>query len=131
MLEFKHADNFYDLESPKAIKLVGKHFRETNLNFLCFPVRLSAKQFNYGRNPGLILVSPIIGVSGAKRFKVGAYSPDDLDCDLEYDNRDIKLDFRNNLIEYLRELQLKKKPWTYKGFLQAVLDKFPGGKLYC
>lgn len=127
MLEFTSSDAFYDLNDTEASQYIGKHFRETGRTGIYFPIQLSSKQFNYGRNPGLIFISEIRKINSVKVFKLGAVSPDDLDCDLDYSG---KVDFRQDLIQYCGELQLNKAGWTYKGFLQAVLDRFPGGKLY-
>lgn len=94
---------FYELPEEKRIKLVGqavKEYSKRNNPTIYYVVGLKPDCFNYGIQQGLVsLLMPTQLYCSEKTkaylrkhhhdlnwFKIGAFSPDDLDLDLEFNN---------------------------------------------
>ena len=92
--------DFYDLDYEAAWEWVGVPFRTTgikgndgriyygdrNNDHFYFPIHLYNEWANYGKQVGLISVLDSVYVPSYKSwwFKLGSFSPDDLDIDLEF-----------------------------------------------
>lgn len=126
MIEFDDIYDFYYKRSEEERReLIGKCIRDRH--GIYFPVELDITQFNYGKRQGLIYVSPILKTSeGSKYFKVTAFSPDDLDVDLEFEHHECHL--RQEVIAFIQ--QAPKMNVTYKGFLFRIQERFNAGELY-
>jgi hypothetical protein len=127
---------FYRMPEKKRIEMIGSHFYVTGRDdSVYFPIGLSGC-FNYGIDQGLLSVPRICTVPGAtdsagkpaKRnwFKVGAFSPDDLDLDLEFEHDQCWM--RQDVIAYIARMH--KRGVTYLSCLEEIRDHFKAGRLY-
>lgn len=127
MKYFPHAYKFYDLSEDERKELIGTYFKESRYDngTLYFPVQLHEDDFNYGIQQGLISVSPIWKLKdGTKWFRVAAFSPDDLDKDLDFKDDECKI--HQEVIEYIK--QMPKKFVTYDSILLDIQWYFNAGK---
>jgi hypothetical protein len=113
---------FYEMPETERISLVGDCLKEERFDTLYFPVCLSSEQFNYGISQGLLFVTPIRKVNDKKYFKVGVFSPDDLDLDLCFKHP--LTEIRQDVLEYIRKMN--KKNVTYGGMLENIQNIFGG-----
>lgn len=130
-------DDFYGMPEKKRIEMIGSCFYVTGRgdNGVYFPIGLSGC-FNYGVDQGLLSVPEIRAVPGAtdsagkpaKRnwFKVGAFSPDDLDLDLAFEHDQCWM--RQDVIAYIAKMN--KRGVTYLSCLEEIRDHFKAGRLY-
>lgn len=128
---FKSPYDFYELEEVERISLVGRPFREERRHGLYIPIFLSDKNENYGVAQGVLYVSDILILKSGedkdeKWFKVGAFSPDDLDIDLEFVGKETCI--RQEVIDFL--LKYSTSTTSYKEILAMVITEFKMGTLY-
>lgn len=128
---------FYEMSEDDRKALVGKEFivyRKQRPNCkpvkksyeIYFPVQLADSEFNYGKQQGLIRISDImddISNKGKKWMRIAAFSPDDLDIDLDFDDKEVNL--RNYIVWYVRNMN--KYNVTYRGFLSRIQKHFNAG----
>jgi hypothetical protein len=117
-------------------KLVGSSFRCPPRTGVYFPLQLSGC-FNYGVDQGLLLVLPVTQVRYPPQFdshgnpttrywfKVGAFSPDDLDLDLEFDHDECRL--HADVVRYVETM--RKWGVTYRGVLEEIRGYFRAGRI--
>lgn len=125
-MKLKNADAFYDMDEKERRRLIGEElFVEDEKGTRYFPVLLSHGEFNYGKREGLIRVSEILNhpKTYPKWFRVSAFSPDDLDIDLDFEETHLRAD----ILDYIRAAN--KKDVTYKGFLGNIQEHFKAGQL--
>jgi len=126
---------FYGMSEKDRVAMIGTCFYVRDRgNSVYFPVGLSGC-FNYGVDQGLLSIPEIRAVPGAtdsagkpaKRnwFKVGAFSPDDLDLDLEFAHDECWL--RQDVIAYVAKMN--KRGVTYLSVLEQIRDHFKAGKI--
>ena len=126
---------FYGMSEVERRAMVGTYFFASDSGkMLYFPVELSGC-FNYGVAQGLIFITEIYrhysvaaDKNGARRnvFRVGAFSPDDLDLDLDFEHRECWL--RQDVISYIKKMP--KKGVTYMGVLESIRDHFKAGQIH-
>jgi hypothetical protein len=126
MTTFKSEYDFYDLSEDARKALIGKSYKCTGRNDFYFPIELIDEGENYGIKQGVIFVTPIMkfGKERKKWFRVGAFSPDDLDMDLDFGAEDTHK--RQEIITYLKKMN--KINVTYESVLKEIQQHF-GGKL--
>lgn len=128
-------DFYYKLTEEQRLFMIKNQQFFGAKRYLYFPIELSEDCFNYGFNQGLlILLKPLSACLSKKELakyqfdpnwiKLGAFSPDDLDLDLEWSG-DYKL--------YLKIRKTVKNlmncgQTTYKDFLKAIQQEY-GGEL--
>lgn len=125
--------DFYDLPDEEAGKLVGRVYKsrkwKTNKKKdgvvytkdiapgEYYVVSLKDGEFNYGKKNGVLYLSPVWSHGDrGDWFKVGVFSPDDLDLDLEFYKDDTCL--RSDVIRFMRGMQ--KRNVTYIGVLESI-----------
>jgi hypothetical protein len=59
--------DFYRLDEPARIAMVGHPFREASRMTTYFPVNLTADEFNYDSEQGLIFVTEILKCTTAQK----------------------------------------------------------------
>jgi len=125
MKTFRSAYDFYKLPEQKRIELIGHVFKEGEAGAIYFPILLSGGEFNYGVQQGLIRVSQLLhtGTNG-DWFRVSAFSPDDLDRDLDFDNPPYWL--HRAVVKYVE--QMNKRGRTYCDFLAEIQAHFGLGE---
>ncbi len=129
MIEFKNIYEFYKLTRKARRKLLGSILVEKdNPSVLYFVLDLENECFNYGSKEGLIRFSPIITYKEKKWFRISAFSPDDLDIDLDFNDQEIYL--YDQILKYVKT-EIKKKDVTYEDFLLDIQTKFGAGKRTC
>lgn len=110
---FTNIYDFYKLPDDEAAKLIGQRVQEIKPDFhpcqydrWFFPIGLKNPFENYNKPNGLIFVSPIWPPRGIvpEWFRVGAFSPDDLDADLDFIGAEIKC--RDEVIQFLLSIPL-------------------------
>jgi hypothetical protein len=103
----------YVLDQAEIIEQDGSRY---------FPIMFQDGNSNYGHNVGLLLLLPVYN----NWFKVGAFSPDDLDVDLVFEDEDPFL--HDEIAEYLRTMP---RFWTsYREALADIQAHFLKGKLW-
>jgi hypothetical protein len=134
MIQFNSPYDFYNLPEVKRIDLIGDIFRLAKRSGVYIPIHLVDADSNYGIAQGVLYVSEIYKIplkhqapnEGKMWFKVGAFSPDDLDMDLEFFDKPEW--FRKNVITFL--LGRAKIPTSYRQRLKEVQQEFETGELY-
>lgn len=133
MRKFKNPYEFYRLPRRDRKHLIDQCFETIDSpGSLYFPIGLTKEgmMYNYGKYEG-ILSLPRFWVTTPKFprkyktwFKVGAFSPDDYDLDLEWMDED--WNYREKVIKYIKAMN--KRDVTYEGILTEIQSKF-GGRL--
>lgn len=123
MKMFKRDYDFYQLPEDERKALIGSCFKVEGFEHLYYPIGLF-EDFNYGIDQGVIFVSPIMKYNSEKWFRVGVFSPDDLDMDLDFNASETHK--RQEIISHLNKI--KKIDVTYRGVLEEIQKLF-GGKL--
>lgn len=127
LIIFKSPYDFYDLSEGNRIRLIGEEITlKKQRQSRYFPIQLIGDAIwrNYNRAQGLIYVSPILTHGDIGPWmRVAAFSPDDLDMDLDFLNANEKL--RAKILRHIRKMP--KDRWSYEGFLEAVQKEFPTG----
>lgn len=129
---FARPDDFYDLPDDKAKALVGTSFQcDDRPSYTFWVVDLALDEFNYGHPQGLIFIfeprkeEP----DGPHWFRVGAFSPDDLDVDLDFEC----LTARKARSQYKKVVaclkSIPKSRVTYRGFMKEVQDQVGAGEI--
>lgn len=130
--------DFYKLTDDEANSLIGQAVYEKDKMY--FPVGLQNEWENYGKKTGLIIVGEIFHWHGSSWcptpeinnqkinlwFKLGAFSPDDLDIDLQFMNDEVSL--RDKIIEFMYTM-----PWydtSYHEIFTIIQNEFNAGTLY-
>lgn len=143
-LVFNSPYEFYALPEPERIKLIGRVFKERVFvvkgkgkklvytdqvrDTLYFPIGLAPDAFNYGIQQGVIFVNPVQNHREAgKWFRVGAFSPDDLDVDLNFGAEHIHL--RQDIIAFIRG-PMHKQNRHYKEVMEQIRDHFKAGTIW-
>ena len=119
---------FYYLDEEQRIALIGSVLTRKNGDYtvLYFPIGLDDENSNYGVAQGLLSVHPIyIDREHGAWFKVGAFSPDDLDIDLEFHGAEC--DLHDQVVEFIK--QFHKYDVSYRGVLKAIQRRFKAGTL--
>lgn len=139
MIKFKTAYDFYNLPDEERIKYIGVPFEEEGIKVknvfykddgIFFPIGLNNIWENYGKTPGLLYIStPYQLKNKSYWFKVGAFSPDDLDIDLEFIFQDQKSchNKRKLIIKWL--LSNPYGEWTdtsYREVIGLIKENFGG-----
>lgn len=124
MLKLDNPYDFYKMDEEERKSLVGKCFKvRDKQSSYYYPLQLKEGQFNYGVQQGVIFVSPVNYYLGQKWFRVGVFSPDDLDFDL--DIKDCTL--RQEVISFIEKMP--KVDVTYRGVLESIQKHFNAGEL--
>jgi hypothetical protein len=102
---------------------------------LFFPIGLTldGSYSNYNRRQGLLYVMPVRPMSPATAkaykmetvthwFRVAAFSPDDLDMDLDWNNP--RPNLREDVIQFIKTMP--KREVTYESVLKSIQDNFGG-----
>jgi hypothetical protein len=126
--------DFYNLPEFKRFELIGSSFTLAKRGGVYIPIDLVDKDSNYGVAQGVLYVPDIYKIplkhrlrnEGKTWFKVGAFSPDDLDIDLEFFDK--KEGLRKSIITFL--LRRARVPTSYKQRLKEVQQEFETGELY-
>lgn len=148
-LVFDSPFDFYDLSEDERVRLIGSVFRVREFIFkgknndkivytdnicgdLFIPVGLASDEFNYGVEQGVLVVTTIrrklmSGVKCNKWFKVGVFSPDDLDMDLEFTGDDTSI--RQDVVEFIR-WSMCKRGRRYREMLEQIVDEFECGEIW-
>ena len=122
---------FYDLPEEKRIELIGqtvKEYTKHNSPTVYYVVGLRADCFNYGIQQGLVSLHMPRSLYCSEQtkaylrkhhadlewFKIGAFSPDDLDLDLEF----------NNIITKYRKVRRLMDEWAPTFFNTSYKDIF-------
>lgn len=134
MTVFNSPYDFYNLPEIKRVELIGYPFTLAKRKGVYIPIDLVDKDSNYGIAQGVLYVPEIYKIplkhqapnEGKMWFKVGAFSPDDLDIDLEFFNK--TEGFRKTVIAFL--LRRARVPTSYKQRLTEVQQEFETGELY-
>ena len=119
---------FYELPEEQRIALIGSVLVEQNgpYTVMYFPIGLDDANSNYGKAQGLVTVHSVyIDRENGAWFKVGAFSPDDLDIDLEFTGTEC--DLYPQVVQFMKEFH--KHDVSYYGVLRAVQRRFNAGKL--
>lgn len=131
MRTFKTAYEFYKLPQRERKHLIDQSFKEEGRDVLYFPIGLTLEgsYSNYNRKQGVISVHPLYVIrsgvdKGKPWFKLGAFSPDDYDLDLEFRGEEATEEKRNLILAYLKTAN--KRNTTYVDFLNKVKDLFGG-----
>jgi len=154
-LIFNSPYEFYELPEEERIKLIGRIYKARNWRVkkgkkeltytdvqptIYIPIGLHPEEFNYGIQQGVLCIPEVREIPGNeshdKWFKVGAFSPDDLDRDLEFTLEDIKNTdslginhLRQEIIEFIKG-PMHKVNRRYKEVLEQIQKHFNAGKLY-
>lgn len=134
---FDNIYHFYKLSDDEAKSLIGQAVYEKDEMY--FPIGLQNEWENYGKKTGLIYVSQIFEWHGKPAnqpelrnvklnlwFKLGAFSPDDLDIDLQFMNDEV--DHRDKIIEFMYTM-----PWydtSYHEVFTIIQNEFKAGTFY-
>ncbi len=92
---------------------------------LYFPIGLTKEgsYYNYCRRQGVILVTRIISrKTEGQWMRVCAFSPDDLDMDLDFQNA--TPDLRERIINFIK--RMPKREVTYAEVLETIRQRFGG-----
>jgi hypothetical protein len=119
---------FYDLPEEQRIALIGSVLVEQNgpYTVMYFPIGLDDANSNYGKAQGLITVHSVyIDRENGAWFKAGAFSPDDLDIDLEFHGTEC--DLHDQVVQFMKEFH--KHDTSYYGVLRAIQRRFNAGTL--
>lgn len=102
---FNSPYDFYNLPESEKKYLFGKPFKVKDSDQIYFPVDLHPDEFNYGEQQGLIFVTQVFAKNDlyTNWFRIAAFSPDDLDIDLDFssDNKSLSELWRQQAIEFL------------------------------
>ena len=129
----KSPDDFYLMPAEERLRLVGSVLTAVDHDGAAYvPLNLDPSEFNYGCPQGMLHVTAIRKLGGhsqapgAKWFKVGVTSPDDLDIDLEFFGKDCQ--WRQEVIEFLRKFaaRTKRKGTFYRAALDGAKVQFSG-----
>ena len=139
MLKLKSAYEFYDMEEPQRLALVGSCFQEEDMvgprgrkgpsvprPGIYFPIELTEEGSwsNYNRKQGLLYTTGLLPKKDGKTWaRVAAFSPDDLDMDLDWDPCDAPQWER--IMDVVR--QMPKDNVTYQECLDFI-QSFCGGE---
>lgn len=123
--------DFYGFEESKRKSLIGitikeiTKFKNREIVRLYFPIQLTQECFNYGIQEGLIYLSETSKskTDNSKWFGVSAFSPDDLDLSLIFQNKECQI--RQEVIDFIKKIQ--KNETTYKKFLLKIQEHFKCG----
>lgn len=124
---FENVYKFYDLEHYRKnyvgcfLKEVGKHANSG----LFYVIHLANCWENYGSSEGLLYISKVWPIDPRKPdrqkcwFKVGAFSPDDLDISLEFTG-DLKTlcKTRRQILKLLKQSPIQT--WTNTSYREAL-----------
>jgi hypothetical protein len=121
---------FYQLTEPERQALIGQFFTVPDRpDSFWFPIALTEEGGwqNYNRRQGLIYLSPVLPKyrQAGTWFRVAAFSPDDLDMDLDFD----EVGIRDEVRKYL-ELYVATCPSggvLYRDVLRDIQSKFKAG----
>ena len=119
---------FYELPEEQRIALIGSMLVENRTGYpvIYFPVGLDDETYNYNVAQGLISVHPVhIDRKDGAWFKVGAFSPDDLDIDLEFTGQEVEL--HDQVVQFMRTLH--KHDVSYRGVLKTIQRHFEAGTM--
>lgn len=144
MKTFPNVYDFYNkLSDEERMAMIGHPFRQVGIaklndQTIYFPIGVHPDT-NYGKTPGLIFVSPIWHQEKKPRwqkepkpdwFRVGVKSPDDLDCDLDFEGDECR--FQPIIIQFLTDAPYG--PWTgieYRDMMDLIQQHVGGaGKRY-
>jgi len=124
----KTAYDFYRLPENERIALIGTEFKVQDKydkgEYFVIGLTEEGGWQNYGRQQGLIWLSLPMNYKGKTWFRVAAFSPDDLDMDLDFD--DPAPDLRDKICNLLREMP--KDNVTYREVLEFI-QSFYGGEI--
>jgi hypothetical protein len=125
IVNIQSAYDFYRMNENDRIKAIDKVFVEDkNKDCFFFPILLDKEAFNYGYQQGLLYLSPMLkNKQGKQWFRVAAFSPDDLDLDLDFENS--KPNLRKKVFDFL--MQHKFKDVTYREVLEYIQAEFKSG----
>ncbi len=125
--------DFYNLSEPERIALIGKCFKTKEeagkYESTYFPIDLENEWINYGKKQGAIRVSaimPFINKTKEKDtwFRVGVFSPDDLDMDLDFMGAQYE-PLREKILDFLHNME--KQNLDYELILQIIQLEFKAG----
>ncbi len=127
MIKFDNIyDFYYKLTQEERENLLGEILTEKDR--LYFPVWLNNKWENYGHDIGLLILLKPFKLPNKKikfaSFKVGAFSPDDLDIDIWFE----ETTSYQEVLDYVKSMN--KIGVDYKELIFSIKEKFPDGKLY-
>lgn len=116
---------FWDLSIEQQLAMIGKCFQENGRYHLYFPVKLSNKWENYGREVGLIRISDIYKLPKSEYywFRYGIASPDDDDREVDLTGHNLTK-YRNIVIEYMESFpDTIKYPTDINSVLKGITDE--------
>lgn len=146
-LIFNSAYDFYKLEETERIALIGRTIKERMWRLkhgkvvytdairpgLYFPIGLHPSEFNYGIQQGLLYVTDVLKMPAVqgdtqrkKWFRVAAFSPDDLDIDLDFDDTETHL--RQEIIQFIRG-PMHKRNRRYREIMEQIKKHFSAGTI--
>lgn len=124
-MQIENVYTFYDWPDEKCKEYIGKVLQEKN--YIYFPVGLSNKWENYGKETGLVYVSPLQVVKGKGYFSVGAFSPDDLDMGVFFKENEKKCELaRKHIIKFMRRNEFRDV--LYREIFERIHETFGGTK---
>ena len=124
--------DFYKFTEEEQKALIGQCFTEAKRpDAAYYPVQLTEEGGweNYGREQGLIYFSSMRMNKDKTWFRVAAFSPDDLDMDLDFEGKDEQ--FREQVRDYL-ELYIATCPLQgvrYIDLLRDIQANFKAGEI--
>lgn len=119
MRSFKSPYEFYKLPEEERRALIGEPFVAEERPFsLYFPFEVDVPENNYNAAQGLIWVSMMLMSKEGAWFRVAAFSPDDIDMDLDFTGAAATVEMHQRVCDFLRTLP--RFPLSYEGILKAV-----------
>ncbi len=132
MTTFNNEYDYYKLTDQERANLVGYTFqvKGEQEQSLYFPVKLTEEEgfVNYNHRYGALVLTPVLKSKQGNWFRLGVFSPDDMDLDLDF-NQD-ELNLRNNVINILKQLIDKDQEYTYREILEFVQITLAAGTIY-
>lgn len=136
-MQFDNPYQFYKLTESERIQLVEKRsiitFKSSYPEVKLYPILLnkSGTLQNYGLAQGLISCHQPYNIKARNEYwsKIGAFSPDDFDCDLEFTDTRLQpiMAWWKKVSQYLENLPIV--PYDYRELLETIQKEF-GGQLY-
>lgn len=131
MRKFKSAYDFYRLPDLERRSMVGQQFFEVGRDTEYFVISMDDPACNYGVFQGVIFLLPIqpnrykVSEFGDKWFRVGVFSPDDEDKDLDFFGDDCK--HFKKVRKFLREMNPLFLNVGYNEILSMVQEHVQAG----
>jgi hypothetical protein len=127
MKTFTNKYDFYRLSEDQREALIGSFFKEEGKEDVYFVFQLENEDTNYGVKQGVVRVSGIMYYDEKRNwFRVGVFSPDDLDMDFDFVGLQDLRYLRRKVLGFM--LGAKKQDTSYKKVFQDLQERFPMGE---